>query len=291
MTTTPPGVNYDATGKSFEAAPETILAKDIIAYARATNDNNPRFIDNTNPQSIIASPLFAVKPLYSVLSLVLQDKELALDLLRLVHGEQKLFLHKVLRPGDVVVPGAKITSIQEKSSGHLIEVDQWLSIDGQPAVEARSGLFIRKPRDPNAPSKPRSSAQAQPAPNADDSKTLVHETTQQVDPDQAQRYAPASADMNPIHIDPNVAKAAGLKDCILHGLCTMAFATRAIVDGVLQGDSTRLQNVGVRFASPVYMGDQLTTRIWQLADNSYTFETTNQQDQPVLTSGTAQTRA
>ena len=44
------------------------------------------------------------------------------------------------------------------------------------------------------------------------------------------RYAGATGDFNPIHIDEEFAKAIGLPGCILHGLYTMAQVARAQTD-------------------------------------------------------------
>ena len=44
------------------------------------------------------------------------------------------------------------------------------------------------------------------------------------------RYAGASGDFNPIHIDPEFAKAVGLPGNILHGLYSMAQVARAHTD-------------------------------------------------------------
>src|ERR687898_1788883 len=44
------------------------------------------------------------------------------------------------------------------------------------------------------------------------------------------RYAGASGDFNPIHIDPEFARAVGLPGNILHGLYTMAQVARAHTD-------------------------------------------------------------
>ncbi|MFY2559208.1 MaoC/PaaZ C-terminal domain-containing protein, partial [Corallococcus terminator] len=41
-------------------------------------------------------------------------------------------------------------------------------------------------------------------------------------------YAGASGDFNPIHIDPEVGKVAGLDGVILQGLCTLAWAVEAV---------------------------------------------------------------
>ncbi len=45
------------------------------------------------------------------------------------------------------------------------------------------------------------------------------------------RYAGASGDFNPIHIDPEFAKAVGLPNTILHGLYMMGLVARAAAEG------------------------------------------------------------
>ena len=55
------------------------------------------------------------------------------------------------------------------------------------------------------------------------------------------RYAGASGDFNPIHLDDEFAKSVGLPGRILHGLWTMAQCARA------QGDGLKLQSLSVQF--------------------------------------------
>jgi acyl dehydratase len=55
------------------------------------------------------------------------------------------------------------------------------------------------------------------------------------------RYAGASGDFNPIHLDDEFARSVGLPGRILHGLWTMAQVARA------QGDGLNLQSLSVQF--------------------------------------------
>jgi MaoC like domain len=55
------------------------------------------------------------------------------------------------------------------------------------------------------------------------------------------RYAGASGDFNPIHLDDEFARSVGLPGKILHGLWTMAQVARA------QGDGLRLRSLSVQF--------------------------------------------
>ena len=60
------------------------------------------------------------------------------------------------------------------------------------------------------------------------------------------RYAGASGDFNPIHIDKEFATAVGLPSNILHGLYGMAQVARA-VQAVAGGDPRRVRRLSVQF--------------------------------------------
>ncbi len=69
-------------------------------------------------------------------------------------------------------------------------------------------------------------------------------------------YAAASGDFNPIHIDPEAAKLAGLGGPILHGLCTYGWATECFINYL--GDPGRVKRFKVRFSRPVAIEDTVT---------------------------------
>jgi acyl dehydratase len=60
------------------------------------------------------------------------------------------------------------------------------------------------------------------------------------------RYAGASGDFNPIHIDPEFAKNVGLPNNILHGLWSMAQVARAAEEAA-GGDPRSLKRLSVQF--------------------------------------------
>ena len=80
--------------------------------------------------------------------------------------------------------------------------------------------------------------------------------SEEVDRYRAVYYAGASGDFNPIHIDPEFGRMVGLGGVILHGLCAMAFAAKAVTDWT--GDPGKLKKLRCRFAAPVHIGDVLT---------------------------------
>ncbi len=70
------------------------------------------------------------------------------------------------------------------------------------------------------------------------------------------RYAGASGDFNPIHVDPESAKALGQPSNILHGLYMMTIMARAVAE-VGDGDPRRLRRLAVQFKAPGFPEQEL----------------------------------
>jgi acyl dehydratase len=83
-------------------------------------------------------------------------------------------------------------------------------------------------------------------------------------PVQAQIYR-LSGDLNPLHVDPAFARAAGFGRPILHGLSTYGFAARMALAELTGGDPGPLVGIDARFASPVMPGDRLRLELWRLS--------------------------
>ena len=81
-------------------------------------------------------------------------------------------------------------------------------------------------------------------------------------PDQALLFR-LSGDFNPLHADPVYARRAGFDAPILHGRCTYGIACHAILKTICDYDFTLISGLDVRFSSPAYPGDVVTTEMWQ----------------------------
>ncbi len=117
-------------------------------------------------------------------------------------------------------------------------------------------------------------------------------SVREVDPYRPIYYAAASGDFNPIHIDPNVGRAAGYQGVILQGMCTYAWLADACV--AYLGDPARLGRVRARFTKPVQVGDVLTFegRCAAIEGRTLRLEVTvrNQKGDEVLKSAVAEAR-
>ena len=74
--------------------------------------------------------------------------------------------------------------------------------------------------------------------------------------EQITAYAEASGDHNPIHLDDEAARAAGLPGVIAHGTLGMAQLANFVV--AYAGDHRRLRRLRCRFSGMVLPGDTIT---------------------------------
>lgn len=69
------------------------------------------------------------------------------------------------------------------------------------------------------------------------------------------RYAGASGDFNPIHLDDELAEALGLPGRIIHGLYTMGLVARAQTEAA--GGPAKLKRLAVQFRGPAVPGHEI----------------------------------
>lgn len=272
------GLNADLVGKEYDTSTFEVTAESIEKYARATNDTNERYLSGDD--DVVAPPVYPVVAGFSAFMTAAMDPELQADLLRLVHGAEEHVIHRPIKPGDVLTVSPVLESVDKKDSGETFTAKANLTDQsGDLVAEIRGTMFIRG-------SGTGSKSGGSPA---DGPGEIVYEESTKVDDDQTYRYAEASGDHNPIHVDPNTAQMAGLPGIICHGMCTMAIATKAAVNGLAGGDPTRIKRVGVRLSKPVLPGQELTTKLWKETDGddvtTYGFETYNQDGQAVIKQG------
>lgn len=270
------GLNAELAGKDYGTKTFEVTADAIEKYARATNDLNDCYLG----EDVVASPVFPVVPAFDAFMAAGMDPELQADVLRLVHGAEEHVLHKPIRPGDTLTVTTALESVETKETGETFTMKATqTNQDGDVVAEVRGTMFIRGTSSGKRPS----------AGGDQPEREIVYEESTKVDEDQTVRYADASGDHNPIHLDEEVAKMAGLPRTILHGMCTMAIATKGAVNGLAGGDPTRVRRVAVRFSKPVLPGQELTTTFWQEGNGAdavtYGFETYNPDGAAVIKNG------
>jgi acyl dehydratase len=228
-----------AIGRPGEPHRYDVTEDALHAYAQATGGG-------------AAGPVFAIVPAWETIPAA--SRSVASDdaRRRIVHAAQDIHVHAPIEAGMSLVTTATPIGIFARRSGAALVIRAETRDDGrlvaeQYVTELFRGLEAGEDRGEPAPDVPAGAREGEP-----------REAAFEVAGDQAERYAEASGDHNPIHLDEEAARAVGLPGRILHGLCTMALAGRA-VEQVAGREPTRL---AVRFSAPVALGATVTTRVW-----------------------------
>ncbi|OFW67634.1 MAG: hypothetical protein A2Z12_01355 [Actinobacteria bacterium RBG_16_68_21] len=251
-------LNFSLAPKVYEPVTRTITADEIEAYASASGDPNPRY--HAGPDQV-ASPIFPVVPGLPLMGTVTLDPELGIDNpLMIVHGEQEIVHHRPTRPGDVLVLTPSLVSTEDKGKGATFVAGvSAVTPDGEPVNDSYATIFVRG--GGSGTERPPSPKSAQP-----EKGDLIATFTSQVDVDMPTRYADASGDHNPIHLDAAVAAAVGLPGVINHGLGTLSLVTAGLVERLAASDPCRVRRIAVRFTDMVIPGSELSTSVWAAGD-------------------------
>jgi acyl dehydratase len=242
-------------------------------YAAATNQTDERFRNGTlvPPLGVFVAARDAVN---AVLARLVPEQWLP----RMVHGEHRLHLQTRLRPGAVVATEVTPIAVRADSRGSRI----WLELNGSlpdNTCVARQQLTAVIPGAVGQFALGRS-----PAVIRDQSATLPPlRASAYVAPDQARRYAEASGDFTPIHLDASAAAKAGHPGPILHGICTLAMCAGAVIETAGGAANESVTDIQARMSGPVPLGTELIIDITVLG-TSLDF-VARVQDREVLTHG------
>lgn len=186
--------------------------------------------------------------------------ESGINYLMVVHGEQKLTMHKPLPVAANIVADSRVIGAWDKGAdkGAIIVTETVISEkkSGDKLCTMESTTFARGDGGFGGPTE--GAPQPHKLPDRDPDQTVEVDTR----PDQALLYR-LSGDRNPLHADPDIAKQAGFPAPILHGLCTYGTCCRAIVTSVCDYDASKITGFDVRFSSPVFPGETILVDIWK----------------------------
>ena len=254
----------------FQDVEHKYTAKDTMLYALGlglgadpSDGDQLRFVYE---DGLRALPTMAVVLAYS--GFWAKNPETGIDWKRVLHGEQGLVIHKPLPPAGTVIGRQAIDEIVDKGAGKGALLYSRRDIrdkeTGELIASLASTSFLRGDGGFGGPSGPTRPAHALPERAPDqvcDIATLP----------QAALIYRLSGDFNPLHADPEVAKAAGFPRPILHGLCTFGVAGHALLRTLCGYDPARLKRMQVRFSAPVFPGETVRTEIWREGEGRFGF--------------------
>ncbi|MGC9439948.1 MaoC/PaaZ C-terminal domain-containing protein [Streptomyces sp. WG5] len=186
------------------------------------------------------------------------------DLRAVLHAGQGLEVHRPLPAAGTATLRSRVAEVWDKGKAALVVLESAATgPDGAPVWTTTTRIWARGEggfsQDTGHGSEPGPGPEERwAAPDRPADTVLTTATT----PQQALWYR-LNGDLNPLHADPAFARAAGFERPILHGLASYGLVAKALVDGVLDGDVTRLTGLAVRFAGPLVPGESITTSVWR----------------------------
>lgn len=266
--------------------------RDVALYALGVGACGRDALDDTElkyvyhedgQQSIQVLPTFA--SLLSLGSITTSLPTFEFDPRLLLHGQQYIEIYKPLPSSGCLQNKASVSGFHDKVKAAVMEVET-TSHDketGELLCSNRVTTFLRGAGGFSDPSNPYSYSkypvETFKVPNG--LPSVVYKDCTQ--PSQALLYR-LSGDYNPLHSDPMFAKVAGFSRPILHGLCTLGFAVRAIIKCICKGDPTLIRSILGRFLLHVYPGETLVTEMW-LEGSSVIYQTKVQERNKTVLSG------
>lgn len=260
-------IHYDKL-KNWRSPPvrHTYTAKDVMLYALGTgmgqdplDRDELRFVYERDLRvlpsmaTVLASPGFWVR----------DNPELGIDYVRLVHGEQTITLHQPLPIAATVIGETRVTRVVDKGEGKgaLVYSEKRITNEAGGALLAttESVTFCRGDGGFSGGS----GGDAPAAPLQATPETVPEVTLDfTLRPEAAFIYR-LSGDINPLHVDPDVAAKAGFPKPIMHGLGTYGVACRGLMKACCENDPARFQSMSARFSAPTYPGDTIRLECWR----------------------------
>lgn len=276
--------------RDWKAAKEyPVTAAELAAYAAATDDPRPERVAGE-----LASPAYAFVPLTDLLFSVVDEVVGDTGAARLVHTHQDFTFAGAITAGDRLSVAARVAGLHPGPFGAVVTLDAVTSrpagggAPGEPVTEQRVTCLVVGAKCVNPIGEPPAEAAFGEA--ADERAARRRSGSSErvasiaVGADHPVRYADASGDRNPIHLDPAFARGAGFPGVIVHGMCTLALTCHAIERAY--PDAGFPTSLRAEFTRPVFPGDRLSVR-WDTTGpgRECRFEVVNRRRRTVMRGG------
>lgn len=169
-----------------------------------------------------------------------------------LHVSQDLVIHAALPASGSFETTGKVVGVYDRQKATIVLIEVSCA-----AFSATYSIFL--------PGIGGWGGEAPPAPAVRDAE-LREVARFQTSPEQAVLYR-LTGDLHPVHVDFEVAKAYGFERPILHGLCTLGIALRALAPA-LGCHPADLARASARLSAPVLPGDELTILAGETAEGT-----------------------
>lgn len=179
-----------------------------------------------------------------------------------LHMREELEIHRPLLPEDCLTGTTTIEALHDKGEGRgavLVTRHDLADAGGNAVATTRKFEYCRGMGGFGGDSGPRSPQIALPEREPD-------HVAEWRFPEQAALLYRLSGDLNPLHVDPAVAREAGFERPVLHGLCTYGAICWLLVRDLCDGDPAAVRSLAMDFSAPVYPGDTVRLGVWKGRD-------------------------
>jgi acyl dehydratase len=183
----------------------------------------------------------------------LQEPQLEVDWIRLLHGEHYYEVFHPLPAEGVITARHKVVGVEDKGAdrGAVVRFEKALTDrGGNLLARVEQANFLRG--DGGCGSFGRTGKERGAVP--DGTPDVIHElaTSRQI----ALLYR-LNGDYNPVHADPEVAREAGFPEPWIAGMCSMGLATRAVIEALCEHEPSRVRSMFVRFRNVCFPGETM----------------------------------
>ncbi len=259
-------LNLNALGKKLGPVVKDYTWRDVILYALGVGAGFEEF-HFVHEKHLKVIPTFGIATIFDFFFEI--SRAARIDDVGLLHGEQELICHRPIPVSGTLRAEGTITRFYDKGEKGAIVVGEADTCDagGAKLFTAVFSLFGRFDGGFGGEGPPRRKA-AFPEREPD---FIVDALTS---PNQPLLYR-LSGDYHPLHADPTFARKAGFERPIMHGMCTLGFACRALMASLVPGEPERVRRIACRFTRTLYPGEPIQTLIWKGGDGQALWRTRN----------------
>jgi len=258
----------------FEPVEHDLTWRDTILYALGlgygSDPNDPAQLQFVYEEGLKAVPAMACVMGYP--GFWMRRPELAIDWVRLLHGEHAYRIHHPLPVAGLLRAEHAIRSVVDKGrdKGAVVTFEKSLyDTSGLLLATIAQSNFLRGDGGCGNFGIP---PEARPAlPEGPPDFVYEIETTRQI----ALIYR-LSGDYNPVHVDPEVARKAGFHEPWIAGMCSMGMATRAAMACLCDDDPGRVAAMSVRFRNVCFPGETMRYEFYR-SDTGARFRVTSKE--------------
>jgi acyl dehydratase len=266
-----------------EWGPDDVILYHLGLGAGFEKPTDEKELEYTYEENLKVLPSYGVIPVMGTLTGLDGLPGVDVNFMMVLHGEQDLVIHRPIPASGAIENKKRIANIWDKGKAALIIMETVSSDEDGPLFTNRFSIFARGEGgfggEPGPPA-------GNKAPERDPDVIVESRTM----PNQALIYR-LCGDRNPLHVDPKFAKMGGFDTPILHGLSSFGVVCKAVVDGALDGDVTKVARYQVRFAGVVYPGETVVTSVWREGDRLLVAAKAKERDTAVISNAAIDVRS